>query len=152
MSQKVVHQLQVVRVEWSVLQHSGEAWLFGYQADPKTQNVYTDTDWAADALTGKSVSCTLERYGSHILDCSVREAIAGCTVFRRGRVSRQSRAVECHRENSTICRFLPFRFLKHSVVFNCACDARACVVLHIDASPMMFLNSGDERCDVLIFQ
>ena len=68
---KVVHQLQVVRVARYVLQHPGEAWLFGYQADPKTLNVYTDTDWAADELTRKSVSCTVERYGSHMLDCSV---------------------------------------------------------------------------------
>ena len=62
---KVVHQLQVVRVARYVLQHPGETWLFGYQADPKTLYVYTDTDWAADELTRKS------RYGSHMLDCSV---------------------------------------------------------------------------------
>ena len=65
---KVVHQLQVVRVARYVLQHAGEAWLFGYQANPKTLYVYTDTDWAADELTRKSVSCTVERYGSHMLD------------------------------------------------------------------------------------
>ena len=33
--------------------------------------MYTDTDWAADELTRKSASCTVERYGSHMLDCSV---------------------------------------------------------------------------------
>ena len=68
---KVVHLLNVVRVARYVLQHPGEAWRFGYQADPKTLCVYTDTDWAADELTRKSVSCTVERYGSHMLDCSV---------------------------------------------------------------------------------
>ena len=68
---KVVHQLQVVRVARYVLQHPGEAWLFGYQADPKTRYVYTDTDWSADELTRKSVSCIVERYGSHLLDCGV---------------------------------------------------------------------------------
>ena len=31
----------------------------------------TQTDWAADELTRKSVSCTVERYGSHMIDCSV---------------------------------------------------------------------------------
>ena len=66
---KVVHQLQVVRVARYVLRHPGETWLFIYQADPK--NVYTDTDWAADELTRKSVSCTVERCGSHMLGCSV---------------------------------------------------------------------------------
>ena len=55
---RVVHQLQVVRVARYVL-------------DPKSLYVYTDTDWAADELTGDSVSCTVERYGSHMLDCSV---------------------------------------------------------------------------------
>ena len=48
-----------------------EAWLFEYQTDPKTLYVYSDTDWAADELTRKSVSCIVERYGSHMLDCSV---------------------------------------------------------------------------------
>ena len=72
MSQKwLVHQLQVVRVARYVLQHPGENWLFGYQADPKTLYVYTDTDWAADELTRKSVSCTVERYDRHMIDCSV---------------------------------------------------------------------------------
>ena len=31
---KVDHQLQVVRVARYVLQHSGETWLFNYQANP----------------------------------------------------------------------------------------------------------------------
>ena len=47
----VVHQLQVVRVARYILQHPGETWLFGYQADPKILYVYTDTEWAADELT-----------------------------------------------------------------------------------------------------
>ena len=68
---KVVHQLQVVRVARYILQHPGETWLFGYQADAKTLYVYTDTDWAADELTRKSVPCTVERCGSHMIDCCV---------------------------------------------------------------------------------
>ena len=40
-------------------------------AGPKTLYVYTDTDWAADELTRKSVSCTVERCGRHMIDCSV---------------------------------------------------------------------------------
>ena len=68
---KVVHRLQAVSVARSVLQHPCETWLFNYEADPKTLHVYTDTDWAADELTRKSVSCTVERYGSHMLDCTV---------------------------------------------------------------------------------
>ena len=37
---------------------------------------------------------------------------------------------------------------EHSVVFNCACDARVCVVLHIDESFMMLYTS--EMRDVMI--
>ena len=69
---KVVHQLQVVRVAARyVLKHPGETWLFNCQADPKSLCVYTNTDWAADELTRKSVSCTVERYVSHMLHCCV---------------------------------------------------------------------------------
>ena len=68
---KVVHQLQVVRVARYVLQHLEEIWLFNYQADSGMLYVYTGTDWAADELTRKSVSCTVESYGNHMLDCSI---------------------------------------------------------------------------------
>ena len=68
---KVIHQLQAVRVARYVVQHPGETWLFNYQAETKTLYVFSDTDWAADELTRKSVSCTVEWYGSHMLDCSV---------------------------------------------------------------------------------
>ena len=78
---KVVHQLQVVRVARYVLQHPGETWLFNYQAEPKSRYVHTDTDWGADELTNKSLSCTVERYGSHMLDCSVAKQ---SLVARRG--------------------------------------------------------------------
>ena len=68
---KVVHHLQAVRVAPYVLQHPGETWLCNCQANPVMIHVHTDTDWAADDLTMKSVSCSVERYGSHMLDCSV---------------------------------------------------------------------------------
>ena len=68
---KVVHQLQAVRVARYVMQHPGESWLINEQADPKTVYVYPDTDWAMDELTRKSMSCTVERYCSHMLDRSV---------------------------------------------------------------------------------
>ena len=43
---------------------------------------------------------------------------------------------ECHRDDNTICRIPSIPVSEHSVVFNSACDARACVVLHIDESLM----------------
>ena len=72
MSWKVVHQLQVVRVGRYVLRHPGEDLVVRIPSRPEEAlNVYTDTDWAADELTRKSVSCTVERYGSHMIDCIV---------------------------------------------------------------------------------
>ena len=47
---------------------------------------------------------------------------------------------EC-RENNTICRFPSIPTAEHSVVFNCACDACACVVLHTSESLMMLCTS-----------
>ena len=38
--------------------------------------MYTDTDWAADEMTRKSASCTVERYGSHMLDCAKQSLVA----------------------------------------------------------------------------
>ena len=70
------------------LQHAGETWLFNDQANPGTLHENTDTDWAADELTRKAVSCTVERYGSQMLDCSVAEQSFVCTVLPRGRVLR----------------------------------------------------------------
>ena len=48
---------------------------------------------------------------------------------------------ECHRKDNTICRFPSIPISEHSVVFNCACDARACVVLHIGESLVMLCTS-----------
>ena len=48
---------------------------------------------------------------------------------------------ECHREDNTICRFLSIPISEHGVVFNCACDARACVLLHTSESLMMLFTS-----------
>ena len=68
---KVLHGLQLQRVARYVLKYPTEVWLFRYQKEPGGLYVYTDTDWAADELTRKSTSCTVERYGDHMLDCSV---------------------------------------------------------------------------------
>ena len=48
---------------------------------------------------------------------------------------------ECHREDNTICRIPSIPISEHSVVFNCSCDARAFVFLHISESLMMLCTS-----------
>ena len=74
-------------------------WLFNYQVDPKSLYVYTDTGWAADEQTRKSVSCTVERYASHMIDCSV--AKQSCAVLRRGRVLRHCQGLGDVKANLT---------------------------------------------------
>ena len=53
---------------------------------PEVTVVYTDTDWAVDELTRKSGSCTVEKCGSHMFDCSVAKQSLVALFFRRGRV------------------------------------------------------------------
>ena len=56
--------------------------MFNYEAVWKTLYVYTDTDGTAVELTGKSVPCTVERYGSHILDCGAAEQSRIALAYR----------------------------------------------------------------------
>ena len=63
-------------------QESEESWVFNCQTDPKTLYVYTDTDGAAVKLTGMSVPCTVEKYGSHILDCGAAEQSRIALAYR----------------------------------------------------------------------
>ena len=97
---KVVRQLQAVRVARYVLQHLGEGFLFNYQTDPKTLCVYTDTDWAADELTRKSVSCTVERYGSYMLDFSVAKQSLVAPCFGEAEFHGIVRAVATSKQTS----------------------------------------------------
>ena len=85
---KVVHLLQVVRVARMFCNIRERLGCSDTKQTPKTLCVYTDTDWAADELTRKSVSCTVERYGSHMIDCSVAKQSLVALSSGRGRVLR----------------------------------------------------------------
>ena len=85
-----------------VLQHPGETWLFNYQADPKTLYVFTDTDWAADESTRKSVSCTVERCCSHMIDCSVAKQSSVALSSGEAEFCSIVRAVATSKQNSQI--------------------------------------------------
>ena len=64
---KLVHQLQVVRVALYVLQHPERLGC----SDTKQTRRHCMCTRTADVLTRQSVSCTVKRYGSHMIDCSV---------------------------------------------------------------------------------
>ena len=54
---------------------------------------------------------------------------------------------ECHRDdNSLLLPSIPIS--EYGVVFNCACDARAFVIVHMDESLMMLRTS--EMGDVML--
>ena len=48
---------------------------------------------------------------------------------------------ECHCATEHRLSILSIPIPEHSVVFNCSCDARACVVLHTNESLMMLCTS-----------
>ncbi|CAK0882790.1 unnamed protein product [Prorocentrum cordatum] len=62
---KVLRGLQLQRVARYIYVLT-EVRLFRYQQEPGGLCVHADTDWAADEPT-KSTSCTVERYGDHML-------------------------------------------------------------------------------------
>ena len=45
--------------------------MYVYQALPKNLEVLTDADWAADKESRRSVPCSTERFGQHLLEVSV---------------------------------------------------------------------------------
>ena len=54
-----------------VARYPAEVWLFKYQDMPRILRIYTDSDWAGNSETRKSVSCAVENFGAHMLECSV---------------------------------------------------------------------------------
>ncbi len=67
----VKHKLMLHHLARYVVKYPSEVWLFKYQEMPKVLRIYTDSDWAGNSETRKSVSCAVERYGSHMLECTV---------------------------------------------------------------------------------
>jgi hypothetical protein len=66
-----LHYARLLRLARYLLQHPTETWVYRYQSTPKELLVYTDSDWAADRETRRSVSCLAERFGDHLLEVSV---------------------------------------------------------------------------------
>ena len=68
-----VHQLRLARVTRYLIKYPGEVWHYDYQDNPGVLDEICDSDWAGDVVTRKSVSCIIERFGKHILDCTVNK-------------------------------------------------------------------------------
>ena len=67
----VKHKLMIHHVARYVARYLAVVWLFRYQDMPKVLRIYTDSDWAGNTETRKSVSCAVESFGAHMLECSV---------------------------------------------------------------------------------
>ena len=67
----VLHELRLQRLARYLLHHPTEVWVFRCQRPPEGLLVYTDSDWAADKETRRSISCLAERFGDHLLEVSV---------------------------------------------------------------------------------
>ena len=53
-----------------LVKYSTEVWQYKYQEAPKELVVYTDSDWAQDPRTRKSMSGHVEMFGSHMIETS----------------------------------------------------------------------------------
>ena len=63
----VMHWAKLHRLARYMLQYPEERWGYEYQRTPTSLEVLTDTDWAADKETRRSVSFTIGRLGRHWL-------------------------------------------------------------------------------------
>jgi hypothetical protein len=66
-----IHSLRLKRAARYLQKYPGEVWHYNYQENPGVLDEICDSDWAGDAVTRKSVSCIIERFGGHILDGTV---------------------------------------------------------------------------------
>ena len=67
---KVVHMLKLRKLGKYLLKYPEEIWLFKYQDVVKQLTVFTDSDWATDHLTRRSMSCSVELFGLHLIEVS----------------------------------------------------------------------------------
>ena len=73
---KKVDWMKICRIARYLQGHGVDVWEFRYQDKPGKLYEYSDSDWATCKATRKSVTCTAERYGDHLLEMtSARQSI-----------------------------------------------------------------------------
>ena len=65
-----LHMHRLRRLGRYLVRHPREVWNYEYQDAPKELVVYTDSDWASDTRTRKSMSCYVEMFGKHMIESS----------------------------------------------------------------------------------
>ena len=79
---------------------------------PEALYVYTETDWTADELTRKAVSCTVGRYGSHMIDFSVAKQSLVALSSGEGEFYGIVRAVATSKQTSQILQMVHLHYRK----------------------------------------
>ena len=67
---KVIDELKLRKLAKYLKKNPREIWLYEYQTCPGELWIYTDSDWATDEQTRRSMSCSVERFGKHIVESS----------------------------------------------------------------------------------
>ena len=65
-----LHMHKLRRLGRYLIKHPREVWNFEFQMAPKELVVFTDSDWASDTRTRKSMSCYVEMFGKHMIEAS----------------------------------------------------------------------------------
>ena len=65
-----IHMHRLKRLARYLLKFPSEVWVYRYQESPRELVVYTDSDWAQDPKTRKSMSGYVEMFGSHMIETS----------------------------------------------------------------------------------
>ena len=101
-----IHMLRLKRLGRYLLKFPTETWLFALQDDPEEFQVYTDSDWASDAVTRRSMSCHMERFGEHLLDsgCAKQSTVALSSRSRVLLLDKRSYNRTADQAHLTMCR------------------------------------------------
>ena len=65
-----LHWLKLKRLVRYLAKYPTEIWKFELQDTPTEYNVYTDSDWASDRETRRSMSSYAEKFGEHLIETS----------------------------------------------------------------------------------
>ena len=73
-----LHYMRLKRLVRYLVLYPTETWQYCLQEAPSHYYVYTDSDWATDKATRKSMSALAERFGDHLIEtsCSRQSVVA----------------------------------------------------------------------------
>ena len=79
-----IHLYRLRRLVRYLIKFPTESWLYELQECPREITVYTDSDWATDKATRKSMSSYSEFFGKHLIETSCARQSAEYYALTRG--------------------------------------------------------------------